>query len=225
MCFRFAQLERLLLALFALSEEQRAALRARLKEFQRRGLLTSSTTHRGWGDYSVETLLQLILIFELIDSGCSPATARRMVETHWTDLRMHWAYAWRHCQARAAGETPMPYLWAILPHRLQEIAGGDLDGVPVADRAGEADLATITGWASDGPLARERHVLLINFPLLVEACREALARVAPNHEAFFCAGLEAVASGRQDDPVHRPDRTSEAERPGIGGRPLAVRSA
>jgi hypothetical protein len=163
----YKTLERLLLVLFGLSESQRRALLGRFKYLQRLGGFGSQPSGRGRARYGINDLLQLVMIFELIDVGCSPAHSLRIVRTHWDSLPINFAHAWADLRRRPADPAEERLVWAVVPHSLAELgAGGGMFEVD----------------------------LLVHLPRLLAACVEAFAIVAPDQQEPFAAALDGLAA-------------------------------
>lgn len=190
----YSTLERLLVALFGLSESQREPLVGRFKYLQRLGGFGERVA-KGRARYQIEHILRVVLTFELIDVGCKPTRAWRMVRTHWQNLRLNLGYAWRDARAYEAGERLEPLFWMIVPHALGELGAADgMADVDVSDHAGEMDPQKLLTWRGGAALQSDRHAIFINLPQLLAACREAIAIIDPRQQEGFCAALDDFAA-------------------------------
>lgn len=208
-----ATLERLLVVLFNLSETQRAALTGRIKYLQRLDGLGAAAAPRGRLYYDVHDLLRTVVIFELVDIGCSPTRSARIVRTHQSDLFRAFVYAWRDVQRQRSGAAARQpgighLLWTLVPHALQELgAGATSPGVAVPDRAAELEPHEVLPWTPTRAGAGDRHAIFINLPRLLAAIDEALGRVTPAQQARFRDELCRRAARLPRDNVRsRTDR-------------------
>ena len=188
----YQTLERLLVVLFELSEGQRGALLGKFKYLQRLGGF-GSRPHGGRARYQLDELLQLLVIFELLDVGCSPTQAVRTVRTHWNDLSVNLAYAWNDARSRLSGGTPETMMWTVIPHALAELGAGDaMIDVDLLEDAGELGPAEVLAWKPGKALGGNRHAIFIHLPRLLASCLEALAIVAPEQQQPFTTALDQL---------------------------------
>lgn len=204
MHFEYATLERLLVRLFNLSESQRGALTGRFKYLQRHGALGSLRIERGRTRYGIEQILRCVIIFELIDIGCTPTRALRIVRTHWAGLRINLAHAWQDVRRLERDEGIDALMWTVVPHALQELGATDgMADVMVSDAAGEIAPAEMTRWPLKKPLSVARHAMFLNLPQLLAACCEALAGVDPLRVDAFRIALERLAQDGKPTPLEK----------------------
>ncbi|MEO1969494.1 MAG: hypothetical protein ABGW87_12380 [Sphingomonadaceae bacterium] len=190
----YGNLERLLIELFGLSETQRGALLGRFKYLQRIGGYGATLTGRGRASYAIDDILQIVLIFELIDSGCSPTHAVRIVQSYWDRARVNLAYAWSEIRAAPNGPLSEQLLWTVIPSLLTELgAGNGMLGVSLDENPGETTLGEILAWRTGKGPAAKRHAIVVHLPSLLTALHEAIAVVAPAQSEALTTALDRFA--------------------------------
>lgn len=182
---RLAELERLLISLFRVSETQREALTARFKNLRLLGGIPT-VPDGGWSSYDLDAVLKIVLTFEMVDLGYQPTRVVRMLRTHWERLQFQLAFAWADLEALEAGKEIELRMWGIIPHALTELgAAKRLRDVDVADKAGRFTPEEFLEWNRGEALKKPRHVVFVNLPHLLGACCEAFALTDPESETVF----------------------------------------
>lgn len=190
----YGNLERLLIVLFGLSETQRGALLGRFKYLQRIGGYGATPAGRGRASYEIDDILQIVLIFELIDSGCSPTHAVRIVQSYWDRARVNLAYAWNEIRAAPNGPLNEQLLWTVTPSLLTELgAGSGMLGVMLDESPGETTLDEILAWRKGRGPAGKRHAIVVHLPSLLTDLGEAMRVVAPAQSKSLTTALDVFA--------------------------------
>lgn len=113
----FATAEAVLADIYRVTDDNRVALRGRMKHFQRMNFPAGANPGKGRAaKLSFDELAQLAFAFELVQAGISPIPARDITAGSWSRVR--------EAVAAAMQEGPDGDLWAIMhPEALRELTG------------------------------------------------------------------------------------------------------
>lgn len=175
----YAVLEGVIAALHAVGDDQHAALRGRMKYFQRMGFPAERPRRGSRTGYAVEDLLQVVVAFELLECGVAPIRAVRAARTNWRFNRAAFAKA-------ARGERAF---LAMYPRALVELVEPSADsGAPISDPFGRLGPDDVAEWAQM-PFEQlnasvERSVLLIDVARLLSSMSPLLKARGVDAERF-----------------------------------------
>lgn len=189
---RHNEVERLLLALFSLSETQRGPLNARLKHLRR---IEEKREPSGpsWNWYGVDDFLRIVLLFELIDLGLLPSRAFRIVRDGWPGIRANVANAWHDLTALESGETVEREVFGVIVHALQELgASHKMLDVKSPEQIGSTTPDAFLEWGLGNYRAFNRHGVFIDLVQLLRACCNAFATQAPKHLSAFRLAMDSL---------------------------------
>ena len=127
--------------------DDRAGLIARYKYFQRNGFPEGTNAGRGKAvSYGIDQLLQLLLAFELQETGCGPTRVMRILRTNWPELRRAMALGWTATKdKRTARNRP---LLIMRPGAFQEMGSSDEATLPVARPFEALPISNVDEWIS-----------------------------------------------------------------------------
>lgn len=189
---RHNEVERLLVALFSLSETQRGPLNARLKHL-RRIEKKPEPSGPSWNWYGVDDFLKIVLLFELIDLGLLPSRAVRIARDGWPGLRANVADAWNDLTALENGETVQREVLGVIVHALQELgASQKMLDVKSPEQIGSTTPDAFLEWGLGNYRAFNRHGVFIDLVQLLRACCNAFATQVPEHQHAFRRAMDSL---------------------------------
>ena len=172
--------------------DDKAGLLARYKNFQRNGFPSGVNAGRGKAVmFGIDQILQLLLAFELVETGCGPTRIIRIVRTNWPELRPAFAQSWLVAAGQANNTRGRPQL-VMAPSALAEMNTPDRPYLPVRSPFAVSNYGEIGEWLSD-PRTQATRVV-VDPAAIIRGFRDFLAQADENIAQAFDDGFRDWAS-------------------------------